>query len=250
LVEDADARKLAELAKKTPEFQFGELNDNELISIFDKLTNTIRNVDVNNVSGQANQAILLIKNKLQGASGTGKILLKLVLDKFLSLSTTTPLSGKYDKPYFIVQLELIKMLLKHKLFMQAYTVMRELIGSIGMIGVEKSKFNNNEGRKKRRRFAEVFVSMMSVNEEKWDFKEEQKQKDCDTLKPYYDKLKDSGIEKILRDFSGDLAKYRNGFDHAWTATSGAESDIEEKGLKFYESLKEVVDLLDKNSFFG
>jgi len=250
LVEDADARKLAELAKKTPEFQFGELNDNELISIFDKLTNTIRNVDVNNVSGQANQAISLIKNKLQIASGTGKILLKLVLDKFSSLATEEPLSGRYDKPYFTVQLEIIRLLLTHKLFMQAYTVMRELIASIGMIPFKIEGLKDHERREKRRIFGEMFTSMFHFKEKKWKFEGEQKKAAFTELKPYYDKLKDSGIEKILRDFSGDLANYRNGFDHAWTATSGAESDIEEKGLKFYESLKEVVDLLDKNSFFG
>ena len=39
------------------------------------------------------------------------------------------------------------MLIEHKLFMQAYTAMREFIGSIGLIKSEKAKINNNKGRK-------------------------------------------------------------------------------------------------------
>ena len=43
-----------------------------------------------------------------------------------------------DTAYFWLQYEIAKMLHEHKLFMQAYTVMRELIVSIGMIEVEKA----------------------------------------------------------------------------------------------------------------
>lgn len=244
LVEDADAGKLAELSEKTSEFQFGELNDAELVKSFQELTNTVRNVDINNVADKANKAIRLIRDKEQKTSGTGKILLKLVIDKFLSLATEEPLSGKYDKPYFRVQLEIIRLLLEHKLFMQAYTVMREFIASIGMIEVEKAKIKSSEGRKKRYRFAEVFISMMQIDEKEWNFSEE-KQKVCDMLKPYYEKLKNMGIEPILRGFTRDLSDYRNGFDHAWTARAGAYYDIKEKGDQFFCSLKKVVKLLEE-----
>lgn len=245
LVEDADARKLAEVAERTTEFQVGELNDAEIIKSFEDLTNTVRNVDINNVAEKANTALRLIEEKKKNASVTGKILLKLVVDKFASITTDEPVSGKYDKDYFLLQLEIIKLLLEHKLFMQAYTVMREFIGSIGMIEVEKAKVSTSDGRKRRRRFAEVFVNMFQYPKNEWNFKKQAK-KDKEKLMPYYEKLKNLGIEGILRNFTKDLADYRNGFDHAWTMKSQAPSDVDEVGKKIFGKLNEVVRLLEKN----
>jgi len=127
LVEDADARKIANAAEKTPDFQIGELNDEMLIKSFEDLTHAIRNVDINNVSEKATRAVTLLREKEEGASVTGRILLRLVKDKFISLATDTPLNGKYEAPYFRLQLEIARLLLDHKLFMQAYTVMREFM---------------------------------------------------------------------------------------------------------------------------
>jgi len=245
LVEDADARKMAEVAEKTSGFQAGELNDEEIVRVFQDLTNTVRNVDVNNIGEKANAAIRLIEAKEKEASTTGKVLLKLVMDKFTSITTAEPMSGKYDKAYFMLQLEIIRLLLEHKLFMQAYTVMREFIGSIGMIEIEKAKVKSSKGRKNRWRFAEVFVNMIKIPEKEWDFKN-QAEKDRGKLIPYYEKLKNLGIESILRDFSTDLTDYRNGFDHAWTLKGQAPEDIEEKGREFFENLNEVIHLLGRN----
>lgn len=114
-----DARKLAEVAEKTSRFQAGELNDPGVMRMFDDLTDTIRNVDVNNVGQKANAAIMMIREKKKTASETGKILLDLVIDKFIHLTTKEPPSGKYDTDYFKVQLEIIRLLITHKLFMQA-----------------------------------------------------------------------------------------------------------------------------------
>lgn len=246
LVEDADARKLAEISRKAPEFQVRELADESFIKSFEALTNMVRNVDINNVADRVNAVIKLIEEKIRNASVTGKILLKMVINKFASLTTKGPVSGKYDKAYFHIQLEIISLLLDHKLFMQAYTVMRELIGSIGMVEIEKAKVNSADGRKLRRRFAEVFVRMLQIEKKVWTF-EGQAKKDKEKLMPYYQKLKSLGIESILREFTKDLVNYRNGFDHAWTSKSKAYSDIEEKGYHFLEKLKEVVRLLEKNN---
>jgi len=249
LVEDADARKMAEVAETTSDFQVREFNDEEIIAAFEDLTNTIRNVDVNNVADKANSALRMIREKENQASVTGRILLKLVMDKFASLTAEQPLTGKYDKPYFILQLEIIRLLLEHKLFMQAYTVMREFIGSIGMSKVEKAKVSTAEGRGRRRRFAEVFVKMFQFPEGEWCFKG-QEEKDRGKLMPYYKELKSAGIETILRRFTKDLTDYRNGFDHAWTMKSQAPSDVEEKGHAILGELKEVVRLLETNEMLG
>jgi CRISPR-associated Csx2 family protein len=239
LIEDADARKMARVAALTPGFQVGELNDDKILRAFEQLTDTLRNVDIHNVASKADAAIGLVKEKERDASLTGKMLLGLVLDKFASLAAEEPSSGRYDRAYFRKQIEIIRLLLHHRLYMQAYTVMREFIGSIGLIGIDKVKVSSAKGRRIRRRFADVFVNMFQYAESKWDFSGD-RQYYKDSLLPYYQWLREMGIEPILRSFVKELVDYRNGFDHAWTLKSGAKEDIENKGVGFLNSLEDVV----------
>lgn len=247
LVEDADARKMSQVAEKAPDFQAGELNDPEVIRAFDDLTDTIRNVDINHVARKASYALSLIKDKSKNATATDRILLDLVINKFVRLATQSPYSGKYDRQYFEIQIEIIGLLLEHKLFMQAYTVMREFIASIGMIPSEQEGMSNRKRKKRRQQRAEVFVNMFQKSEKNWCFtgKEEHMAK----LMPFYERLKQSGIEATLRDFAKDLADYRNGFDHAWTGKPGAYGDIESKGQAFSQNLKHVLEKLKDKGFF-
>ena len=250
LVEDADARKLAQIAEKASDFQIGELNDTDVINAFEDLTHTIGNIDINNVFAKAENALNLITEKEKTASVTGKILLNLVINKFTSLTTDIPRSGRYDKNYFLLQIQITRLLLEHKLYMQVYTVMREFIGSIGMIPVLKVKnMTGNEGKKGRGRYAEVFVNMFYYDENNWDFSEK-RQIHYKRLIPYYNHLKKAGIEKELRSFTRLLTKYRNGFDHAWTIQKyvGIE-EIQKMGNEFFNKLNNVVTLLDQNGFF-
>ena len=247
LVDDADARKLAVVAEKGPAFQAGDLNDESVIHTFEDLTDTIRNVDVNNLAKKANDAVALIRHKQQKSSRTGKLLLGLVIDKFTLLTTADPPSGEYDRAYFEVQIEIIRLLLEHKLFMQAYTVMREFIASVGMIEVPKAKVGNNEGRKRRLRFGELFVAMVQFDKDKWEFAD-RKQKDCCVMLKYYERLEDVGVMEILNGFAKELMDFRNGFDHAWTAKAGALSDIPEKGDEYLKNLEKALDLLVRNGF--
>jgi hypothetical protein len=248
LVEDADARKMGEVAEKTSEFQVGELNDPDVIRAFDDLTNTIRNVDVNNVALKANAALELIREKERTASETGKILLNLVIDKFVHLTTKTRPSGRYDRDYFRVQMEISRLLLEHKLFMQAYTVMREFIASLAMIPFETEGMNCKKRKTRRPRYGELFFKLLQYEEVKWEFSDEQWES-VKQLKPYYENLKAARIEPILREFSSELAAYRNGFDHAWTARSGAIEDIHIKGASYLEKLSLVLQHLETEGFF-
>jgi CRISPR-associated Csx2 family protein len=244
LVEDADARRLASLAQKTPDFQIGELNDSNLIDALDNLTNRIRDVDVHSVSGVAADVLDLIAEKEQNASSVGKLLLGLLAEKYARLVPQTPPNGRYDRAYFRIQLMLAEMLLEHRLYMQAFTVMRELIGSIGLIENERANIFNAEGRKQRRK-ADIFVNMLHYSEAKWKFSEEEKPL-VEGLKPFYEKLKACGAEEILREekFLKELIKYRNGFDHAWTAVKEAPTDIKVKGDQFHEKLEKVISILE------
>ncbi len=248
LVEDANARKMALAAQRTADFQAGELNDEAVIRAFRNLTDTVRNVDVNNVPEKAREAINLLEEKKRHASETGRILIDLVIDKFTSVAADEPLSGKYDRQYFEFQLEIIKLLLEHELYMQAYTAMREFIGSIGMIEIAKAKVSSSKGRSSRFRHAEVFVNMMKIAEKKWNFQKQNKDTEDvkDKLMPYFEKLKQIGVEPLLRSFVEDLADYRNGFDHAWTCRKEAYPDIREKGEGFLKNLEKVVQLLQEH----
>ena len=143
LVEDADARKMANVAAGSPGFQTGGLNDLGIIQAMGDLTGTIRNVDVNRVAAQARKALELIEAKRASSSETGRVLLDLVVDKFTILAVEDPQC--YDHSYFMLQLEIVRLLLEHRLYMQAYTVMREFVGSIGMIEVQKGG-DNQQGR--------------------------------------------------------------------------------------------------------
>ena len=227
LVEDADARKLADLAQQAPDFQMAELNQPELVNAFENLTNTIRNVDIHNVGHQANEVIGLIEQKLSSASRTGRILLNLVMEKFISLSTDGEISGNYDRNYFQLQLEIIRILLDHKLYMQAYTVMREFIGSIGLIAVKKAHTRTGKGRDKRKK-ADLFIRMLAYDQ--WQFNENDKCMMAKELLPFYRKLECRGMITGLKTCVTELTDYRNNFDHAWTSKEKAYDDIYEKGV--------------------
>jgi hypothetical protein len=243
LVEYADATKLGNVASSgnIPDFQLGNLGDYHLVEAFKDLTDAVKNVEIHKIGEKTSKALALIKEKMSNASTTGKILLDLVNDKFAILAAGEPASGKYDRAYFELQLEIIKILIEHKLFMQAYTVMREFIGSIGIIKIEKANTTNKEGRRQRRR-ADVFVNMLQYNENSWSKTDPEIQK----LQPFYNKLKTIGVEQILKNFCNDLVGYRNGFDHAWTSKPEAFADIEKKAGLFFNNLKDVVGILVSN----
>jgi len=245
LVEDADARKIAALAEKSAEFQVGELSDPALVNVFEDLTNTLRNVDVNNVSSKATNAIQLIEQKEENVSDTGKILLHLVRDKFFLLYEENLKSGRYDAGYFKLQLMIIKMLLDHKLYMQAFTVMRELIGSIGLIEDSKANIVSSKGRTRRRR-ADIFFNMVQYDKDDWKF-DSQAAIECEKMMPFYAKLEINGVCSKLKEFAMDLAMYRNGFDHAWTKIAESPLDIKEKGELFFNKLNETVQRLQNSN---
>jgi hypothetical protein len=204
------------------------------------LTGAIRNVDVNHVAGKARRALGLIEGKRAGTSETGRVLLDLMVDKFAMLSVEDP--QRYDHAYFRLQLEIVRLLLEHKLYMQAYTVMRELVGSIGMIDVQKGGLTSSEERSRRQIYSTLFVNMFQYPEEKWKFSEEAKGS-VEKIMPFYKKLKAAGVEPLLRSFVKELVDYRNGFDHAWTSKGEAPGDISEKGSHMLKLLEQSIQLL-------
>ncbi|MEZ5537183.1 MAG: TIGR02221 family CRISPR-associated protein [Thiolinea sp.] len=265
LVDMADASKLAELAEEGRADGFAALNDPALTQALRELTGLIKNIDVNNVGKKADEALCLIAQKQQQCSGADAQLLKMVVEKFSNLAMKA--SDRYDRNYFQLQLILTGMLLKHGLNMQAFTVMRECVASIGMLGLSLSEgytgknLFNSEGRSKLRpRFGDVFVNLCQFEKSKWHYETEEgreslshdpyKLNDYDhVLKPFYERLEACGIAGQLQSFTRSMNDYRNGFDHAWTAKAQALPDISAKGGEFLSQLTETIDLLNEHKFF-
>lgn len=260
LTDDADARKLGELAASTGVEALRSLQDPALIQAFEAMTGCIRNVDVNRVGQKVNDALKHVERAREHASGSARVMLDLVLEKFGILNAVS--SGRYDMPYFRLQLEIIRVLLEHRLFMQAYTAMRELLGSVGMAGLTgkyRKKMTSSDGRKKyRKRFADGFVGMLQKNKEEWNAPssghpqpgQPDPVKDRQTLKPWYEKLEKAGvITEEIRELVKEITAIRNGFDHAWTAKAEVDN-IEAKGREHLECLEKIVALLGEQNLLS
>jgi CRISPR-associated Csx2 family protein len=253
LTEDADARKLGEMAKQSRVDALAPLADEDLIAAFQEMTDCIRNVDVNNVSQKVNEALAYVQQSRTKVGGSARLMLDLVWEKFCALATDYPPSGRYDQPYFETQIKIIEVLMEHRLFMQAFTVMRELVGAIGMAGVggkyARKKMATSDGRDYRKRFGEVFVNMMQFSEDEWKFSgfaEDNRLK----LMPWFEKLQKAGIEPQLREIVDEMVKIRNGFDHAWTSKNAAFPDIEKKGNEYLTLLHNVVSQMAEQRLFS
>lgn len=98
------------------------------------------------------------------------------------------------------------------------------------------------------RKAEVFVSMLQVNEQKWNFEGPRSEYQQSVL-PLYREMKDKNILQKIKEIARDLVSYRNGFDHAWTKSPKAAGDIEDKGKHFFEQLKTIVNSMAHEGFF-
>ncbi len=242
LVEDADARNLAQVAEKSSGFHVGELNDPELVKALDELTNAVRNVDVNTVAEKANKALNLVQQNRKTASATGRLLLDLVLDKFKTLTTEVPVSGYYDSDYYRIQLAIAKLLHEHRLYMQTFTVMREFIGSLAMIFRQKQRMTNADGRKCRLMYGEIFIQMIQWPKDEWKF-DQKKQELVYKLLPLYKELDHLGVVDRLRSFMKDLSDFRNGFDHAWTSRIADFNGMQSRVNLILAELEKVFDLI-------
>lgn len=256
LVDMADASKLAALADEGLADGFAALNDPKLTQALRELTDLIKNIDVNNVGKKADEALKLITRKQQQCSGADAQLLQMVVDKFESLAIEG--SGRYDHDYFWLQLILAEMLLKHGLNMQAFTVMRECIASIGMLAATgkyaKKKLTTNEGRRYRKNIGEIFWGLCITEREKWiqEIQPEKVPKSelayfNEMVLPFYEKLDTNNIIKRIQPVAKSIQIYRNGLNHAWTNDKEAPTDIAEQGRHFLQQLTGTIELLKEHN---
>ncbi len=256
LSEDADARKLAELATTSEVTELQILRDPEFITALQRMTDCIRNVDVNHVAAAVSAALDIVNAKRESCKGTARLLLDLVWEKYKGLAFEHPLSGHYDQAYFESQMKIIETLLEHRLFMQAFTAIRECLASIGLIGLPEkyqNKMESNKGKSQRYRFADVFAVMIQLSEDTWAFSGDRHQ--CMlTLKPWWEHLKTIGCSDLIKTIGGKnrgkLFDYRNGFDHAWTMVPIVEiSEFELAGKTYLATLHEILEILNQHKAF-
>lgn len=257
LVDMADAAKLAELADEGFDDGFAALNDQPLTQALRDLTNLIKNIDINNIGKKADEALTLIAAKQRQCSGADAQLLQMVHDKFISLAIQG--SGRYDQNYFQLQVVLTEMLLKHGLNMQAFTVMRECIASVGMLGTTgkyaKKALHTNEGRRYRKNIGEIFVGLCITARHEWRQENTEKRKTLpqqelqyfdEMMQPFFNDLESKEIAPLLHELASNISTYRNGLDHAWTSDKAAPNDIAEKGQHFLDQLKHILKSLSDN----
>lgn len=247
LVDTADASKLASLAEENKADGFSALNDPKLVKALRDLTDLIKNIDVNNIGEKADEALSLIQQKRKKCSGADKQLLDMVIDKFEKLAIN---NNHYNLSYFQLQLVLADMLLKHGLFMQAFTVMRECVGTLVMANLDNfpSYYKNRNQTKLRYTLSDMFISIFNVNKLEYS-RYKNKQEFTEIVVPFYEKLVKLPNSRIplLRSFVKDLTELRNGFNHAWISKDGVPKNIEEQGKQFLAKLEQVIKNMQYNN---
>lgn len=238
LTEDADAGRLAQVIRSQGALPIKALGDPRLVGDLEDLTNRIRNVDMHNIAAKAGEVVSTIDRGLGKAGPVEDLLLELLRKKFCPLVPRGQWTGRYDGAYFEAQVALVEMLLEHRLSMQAFTVLREVVGSIGLIPNPKANTRNSEGIKQRRK-ADVFVNMCQFLEARWDFP---KKDMCikEGLLPWYRELEAWGVIAMLQGMLTTLLEYRNGFDHGWSRVRQSQEDAQEKGKGLLAGLREAL----------
>ncbi len=263
LVEEADARRLAELMRKKEDgsSQFPALKNQALAQTLESLTLVLRTVDANKVASAATDALRLLKETKEKPELmlSGKILLELAESKFGKLGNAPDADRAFNRDYFLTQWEFSRVLLDHQLWMQGYTALRELLGSLVNVG-ESFAPGSNKGRKSSRK-REIFIQMIARE----DFTTENYSKDDLKIAQFpleqYDHLcktlDEAGepdfIEKKLRPTFQTAIKYRNGMDHAWTSKKSDLREIRKTGEELLATLKTLIDVwapAQHNNFSG
>lgn len=245
LVDDADASFLKKVAEKEKGAGFSGLNNQELLTNIEKLTKSVRNVELQKIENNARIALSAIQKSIENAKPLEKQILEMIVEKFVPLISEQPLDGKYSKEYLYMQTKLIELLAQHGLYMQCFTAMREWLGSLGLAISGNFLRDKKKDDERSRRYADIFVNMLQFSEEDWKFDEnEDLKKQKDKLIPSYNAL------KILTDFDHikqllkDMKTVRDGFDHGWTGRH--IGGIPENVKNIYETANNTFHLIIDN----
>lgn len=257
---DADAGGIAAASSQTNRYQFPELVADDFVKSCNSVTSRIKSVDVNNVAEEVTKLLKQIDKLRSDCSPGARILLDMVYDKFIPLIPSihgNKDNNRYENEFFRTQIELVRLLIDHKLFMQAFTVIREFLVSIAdMFAVQRLRilFDDEWKGKKNRsikkykkdsriRFAEPFPAMLTIPEKKWDFHsnwDKGGEKFLKVMEPVYRDNHKQVLLQQMKDLFEGVKEYRNGFDHGWMNSAGMKHDLEEKGRYFLKKLEDIM----------
>lgn len=226
LNDEADIRSLLQIRKqkRRSNLDLSLLHNDELLKQLKKITDAFRNIESHFIGIHAKNAMASIQQKLHKIQNRRNSIPYLLLDRIhskfaiLSYDDDTAQNRYFSENYFQVQLDCIKMLVKHQLCMQAYTLFREYIGSLGMIFVDNANWKNRDGRLQRRTQGEVFLHMIQFAEK---FTENERNREAyHILLPAYQKIQVAGIAQTLQQALNNKEKpfginhFRTAFAHA------------------------------------
>lgn len=240
LIDDADARTLAELGAQDQAGRFAALAAPELRDALVALTRGLRNAEAPRVDRYARQALERVNASREDADLPSEVLLDLVASKFAKLAETGSTGGRLDRGYFECQTVLARLLVDHRLLMQALTVMDEHVASLGALPNAKAGISSNNRLGERKRWGEVFIQMVARERETWAFTGDAERRKTRLL-PWYDALNDAGVIEGLRAFVPELRDVRNNFNHAWhTKQGGPEAGLTEQVTGWVDQLKRLT----------
>jgi len=253
LAEEADMRKLLDISKKKRRFpiDLSLVRGGTLFQELEQLTNAVRNVESHFVGVLARTAMNTLTERIGKAQRTGRIIPHLLLRKInakfhaLAYDEETNRERRFNPEYFRVQLELMRLLIDHQLYMQAYTLQREYIGSLGMIFIPNSTWRNCDGRKERGEAGECFIMRVQFAEE-YNSKDSKYER---LLEPHYQHLVEHGLAHRLQNVLiqkkpiKGINAYRNNLDHACTSVKGLPEGWETAAAHWMNELEQITDAI-------
>jgi hypothetical protein len=136
--------------------------------------------------------------------------------------------------------------------MQAFTVIRECIGSLVLVESYNwpRNYQNKYQGKARYKLSSVFISLLIAGPENSNYKDSKGFQDI--AHPLYLKLSkiQSNPINILQSFIHELTDLRNGFNHAWISKNGVPCNLHQQGEIFLNKLKQVIEILNEHKTFN
>jgi hypothetical protein len=150
----------------------------------------------------------------------------------------------YDIQYFRFMQNYVEMLLKHRLYMQAYTVMQETLSSFGVFAESATpKLKQPDWKTFRSHYADAFLPAMRHWKEK--DKKHKIEKTQISFNQVLEKLENAGAFGIIRRIDSVLQNVRNGFNHGWTgSTRGIEKELKNAIKKLTTPPKRPISFLE------
>ena len=241
LVDTADSGFLRQVAESETAGSFVGLNDTTLLNAIEELTQSFRNVELQQIEDKTRKALKLVAQHSEKASVMEGNVLAMIEDKFGELIAYPSTNGAYSEAYLRLQVRLIQLLAEHGLYMQSFTAIVEWVGSLGCYLANIATGGPTDGREGRmtddeaRRYADVFKSMLEFPQRKWRFLGN-KAKRKEEMLSAYDRLmqlpfpeggKEPEWERLWCQFIGKVGAIRNGFNHGWTGQhrQGVPADV-------------------------